>query len=135
MNTDTPKATPIDVVWADKPEPSKARLVVHPDSFTGKSSAAKRQEMGDFVVDLGRAEAVLPHLGRDLRERLAEVRTLGYLFYVGDRANQAVLPLRGCSIRDGPTQSARFTRPGRSIRSGIIRPAPGRRTTASVSTI
>src|SRR3954468_17457734 len=40
---------PIDAVWADKPEPSKARLVPHPDSFAGKSSAAKRQEMGDWL--------------------------------------------------------------------------------------
>jgi Xaa-Pro aminopeptidase len=40
---------PIDAVWADKPEPSKARLVVHPDDFTGKSSAAKRQEMADWL--------------------------------------------------------------------------------------
>jgi Xaa-Pro aminopeptidase len=40
---------PIDSVWADKPEPSKARLVPHPDRFAGKSSAAKRQEMADWL--------------------------------------------------------------------------------------
>ena len=34
---------PIDAVWADRPEPSRARLIVHPDEFAGRSSAAKRQ--------------------------------------------------------------------------------------------
>src|SRR3712207_237471 len=38
---------PVDAVWADKPGPSKARLAVHPESYAGKSSAAKRQEMAD----------------------------------------------------------------------------------------
>jgi len=36
------RRNPIDAVWADKPEPSRARLVVHPDSLAGRSSAAKR---------------------------------------------------------------------------------------------
>ncbi|WP_114953549.1 aminopeptidase P family protein [Sphingosinicella terrae] len=40
---------PIDSVWADKPEPSRARLIVHPDSLAGKPSAAKRQEMADWL--------------------------------------------------------------------------------------
>ena len=30
---------PIDAVWADRPEPSKARLIVQPDEFAGKTSA------------------------------------------------------------------------------------------------
>jgi Xaa-Pro aminopeptidase len=40
---------PIDAIWEDRPEPSKAQLVVHPDSYAGKSSAAKRQEMADWL--------------------------------------------------------------------------------------
>ena len=40
---------PIDAVWADQPEPSRARLIVHPDAHAGKSSAAKRQEMADWL--------------------------------------------------------------------------------------
>ena len=40
---------PIDSVWADRPEASKARLVVHPDAYAGKPSAAKRQEMADWL--------------------------------------------------------------------------------------
>jgi Xaa-Pro aminopeptidase len=53
---------PIDAVWADKPEPSKARLVVHPDNFTGKSSAAKRQEMADWLREQKADAAVLSAL-------------------------------------------------------------------------
>src|SRR5947209_1163774 len=43
------RRNPIDAVWADKPEPSKARLIVHPDTYAGKSSAAKRQEIADWL--------------------------------------------------------------------------------------
>ncbi len=53
---------PVDAVWADKPEPSKARLVVHPDRFTGKSSAAKRQEMADWLHEQKADAAVLSAL-------------------------------------------------------------------------
>ncbi|HYW17483.1 MAG TPA: aminopeptidase P family protein [Allosphingosinicella sp.] len=56
------QSNPIDAVWADKPEPSKARLVVHPDSFTGKSSAAKRQEMADWLQEQKADAAVLSAL-------------------------------------------------------------------------
>ncbi|HEY0014328.1 MAG TPA: aminopeptidase P family protein [Allosphingosinicella sp.] len=53
---------PIDAVWADKPEPSKARVIVHPDGFAGKSSAAKRQEMADWLKAQGAHSAVLSAL-------------------------------------------------------------------------
>jgi Xaa-Pro aminopeptidase len=43
------RTNPIDTVWADKPEPSRARLVAHPDEFAGRSSASKRQEMADWL--------------------------------------------------------------------------------------
>ena len=43
------RRNPIDAVWADQPEPSPARLIVHPDTYAGKSSAAKRQEMADWL--------------------------------------------------------------------------------------
>jgi Xaa-Pro aminopeptidase len=56
------RRNPIDAVWADKPEPSKARLVVHPDDFTGKSSAAKRQEMADWLRGQKADAAVLSAL-------------------------------------------------------------------------
>ncbi|HYE26747.1 MAG TPA: aminopeptidase P family protein [Allosphingosinicella sp.] len=53
---------PIDAVWSDKPEPSKARLVVHPDALAGKSSAAKRQEMADWLREQKADAAVLSAL-------------------------------------------------------------------------
>lgn len=53
---------PIDAVWADRPEPSRARLIVHPDAFTGKSSAAKRHEMADWLKGEGADVAVLAAL-------------------------------------------------------------------------
>jgi Xaa-Pro aminopeptidase len=53
---------PIDAVWRDRPEPSQARLIVHPDSYAGKSSAAKRQEMADWLKQEGANAAVLAAL-------------------------------------------------------------------------
>ena len=53
---------PIDAVWADKPEPSRARLIVHPDQYAGKSSAAKRQEMAEQLHEMKADAAVLAAL-------------------------------------------------------------------------
>jgi Xaa-Pro aminopeptidase len=56
------RRNPIDAVWADKPEPSKAHLIVHPEAYTGKSSAAKRQEMADWLHEQKADAAVLSAL-------------------------------------------------------------------------
>ena len=56
------RRNPIDAVWADRPEPSRAHLIVHPDRYTGKSSAAKRQEMADWLKEQGADAAVLAAL-------------------------------------------------------------------------
>jgi Xaa-Pro aminopeptidase len=53
---------PIDAVWPDRPEPSAARLVVHPDRLAGKNSAEKRAEMADWLVKRGADAAVLSAL-------------------------------------------------------------------------
>jgi Xaa-Pro aminopeptidase len=53
---------PIDKVWADRPEPSRARLIVHPDAFAGESSAAKRQQMADWLKEQKADAAVLAAL-------------------------------------------------------------------------
>ena len=53
---------PIDAVWAEQPRPSTAKLIVHPDSYAGKSSAAKRQEMGDWLREQKADAAVLSAL-------------------------------------------------------------------------
>ena len=39
------RRNPIDAVWADQPEPSRARLIVHPDDYAGQ--ILRRQAPGD----------------------------------------------------------------------------------------
>ena len=41
---------PIDAVWADRPDPSDARLVVQRDELAGRSAAAKRQDIADWLT-------------------------------------------------------------------------------------
>ena len=53
---------PIDAVWADRPQPSKARLVVQPEELAGQSSADKRQAMADWLKGEGADAAVLAAL-------------------------------------------------------------------------
>ena len=53
---------PIDKIWDDRPEASKARLVVHPDRYAGRSSAEKRQDIADWLTDKGADAAVLSAL-------------------------------------------------------------------------
>ena len=56
------RKNPIDAVWADRPEPSRARLIVHPDAYAGHSSAAKRQAMADWLKEEKADAAVLAAL-------------------------------------------------------------------------
>ena len=53
---------PIDAVWSDQPEPSKARLVVQSDEFAGKGSAEKRHDIADWLAKEGADAAVLAAL-------------------------------------------------------------------------
>jgi Xaa-Pro aminopeptidase len=53
---------PIDKIWADQPEASKAHLVVQPEKYTGRSSADKRQEIADWLTGQGADAAVLSAL-------------------------------------------------------------------------
>ena len=53
---------PIDAVWADRPEPSKARLIVQPDEYAGQGSAEKRHDMADWLAKEGADAAVLAAL-------------------------------------------------------------------------
>jgi len=56
------RRNPIDAVWSDQPEPSRARLIVHSDDYAGRSSAAKRQEMADWLKEQKADAAVLAAL-------------------------------------------------------------------------
>ncbi len=43
-------ANPIDAIWTDHPAPSDAMLTVHDDAHAGRSSAAKRAEIADWLA-------------------------------------------------------------------------------------
>ncbi|MDQ3143679.1 MAG: aminopeptidase P family protein [Pseudomonadota bacterium] len=53
---------PIDAVWADRPEPSAARLAVQPEALAGKSSAEKRHDIADWLSEKKADAAVLAAL-------------------------------------------------------------------------
>lgn len=53
---------PIDAIWPDKPMPSAAKLIVHDDSYAGKTSAEKRQDMADAMAEKDVDAAVLAAL-------------------------------------------------------------------------
>ncbi len=55
-------ANPIDAVWTDHPLPSDAKLIVQSDALAGKSSAAKRAEIADWLGEQGADAAVLSAL-------------------------------------------------------------------------
>lgn len=49
---------PVDTIWPDRPEPSKAHLVAHDDIYAGKSARDKRQDMADWL-ETRKADAVV----------------------------------------------------------------------------
>ena len=53
---------PIDQVWTDRPEASKAHLVVQPDQYAGKSAPEKRTEIADWLTKQHADAAVLSAL-------------------------------------------------------------------------
>ena len=53
---------PIDMVWQDRPEASRARLVVQPDEYAGRSSADKRTAIAEWLGEVGADAAVLAAL-------------------------------------------------------------------------
>jgi Xaa-Pro aminopeptidase len=56
------ESNPIDEIWKDRPEASKARLVVQSDEYAGKSAAEKRTEIGDWLARHHADAAVLSAL-------------------------------------------------------------------------
>jgi Xaa-Pro aminopeptidase len=53
---------PIDEIWTDRPQASKAHLVVQPDQYAGKSAAEKRTEIADWLSKEHADTAVLAAL-------------------------------------------------------------------------
>jgi Xaa-Pro aminopeptidase len=56
------RRNPIDAVWADRPEESKAHLVVQPDALAGRNAAEKRTDIGDWLGKIHADAAVLSAL-------------------------------------------------------------------------
>lgn len=55
-------SNPVDAIWPDRPQPSKARLIVHPERYAGRSAADKRQEIADWLRSKKAEAAVLSAL-------------------------------------------------------------------------
>jgi Xaa-Pro aminopeptidase len=53
---------PIDKIWSDRPEASKAKLVVQDEKYAGKSAAEKRTDIGDWLAKQKGDAAVLSAL-------------------------------------------------------------------------
>jgi Xaa-Pro aminopeptidase len=53
---------PIDKIWQDRPEASKAKLVVQPDEYAGKSAAEKRTDIAEWLEKHEADAAVLSAL-------------------------------------------------------------------------
>ena len=53
---------PIDIIWTDRPEASRAKLAVQADEYAGRSAADKRTEIGDWLAEQKADAAVLSAL-------------------------------------------------------------------------
>ncbi|HEX6218094.1 MAG TPA: aminopeptidase P family N-terminal domain-containing protein, partial [Sphingomicrobium sp.] len=53
---------PIDEIWKDRPEASKAQLIVQPDRYAGRNSAEKRHDIADWLAKQTADAAVLSAL-------------------------------------------------------------------------
>ncbi len=53
---------PIDAVWADRPEPSKAAAVPHDERLAGRSSSDKRSQVADWLKQEGYDATVITAL-------------------------------------------------------------------------
>ncbi len=56
------KSNPIDAVWADQPEKSDAKLMVHEDRYAGQNSAEKRAAVAEWLAENGVGSTVISAL-------------------------------------------------------------------------
>jgi Xaa-Pro aminopeptidase len=56
------EGNPVDAVWPDRPAPSPAPLAVHDEALAGRSAAAKRAEVADWLAQVGADALVVPAL-------------------------------------------------------------------------
>src|SRR3954469_3588449 len=110
---------PIDEIWKDRPEASKAHLIVQPDQHAGKSAAEKRTEIGDWLAKHHADAAVLSALdsiawafnirGADvthtpvaLAYALVHADGTSDLFVAGEKVTDAVRQHLGNAVRLHP---------------------------------
>ncbi len=109
-------ANPVDAVWIDRPAPSPASVTVHDNALAGRSSAAKRADIADWLAQQ-RADAVvltaLDSIAWTLNIRGGDVAhtpvALSYaivgsdgttdLFVAADKINDAVRQHLGNAVR------------------------------------
>jgi Xaa-Pro aminopeptidase len=53
------ETNPLDAVWADQPAAPLAPILPHPVSFSGRSSSAKRAELGEMLEEEGQDATIL----------------------------------------------------------------------------
>jgi Xaa-Pro aminopeptidase len=107
---------PVDAIWPDRPLPSAAKLVVHPDRLAGRSSAQKRAMMADEIRARGADAAILSALdsiawtfnirGQDVDRTpvalaFAAVNADGTadLFVAPEKIDEGVVPHLGNAVR------------------------------------
>jgi Xaa-Pro aminopeptidase len=56
------RENPIDKIWRDRPEASKAKLIVQPDDYAGRGAAEKRTDIAEWLEKHGADAAVLSAL-------------------------------------------------------------------------
>ena len=56
------KSNPIDAVWADQPDKSDAKLMVHDDQYAGQNSAEKRAAVAEWLTANGLDSTVISAL-------------------------------------------------------------------------
>jgi len=96
---------PVDAVWADRPQPSAARLTVQPEQYAGKSSAEKRHEIADWLGTQGADAAVLAALDSiawtfNIRGQDVEHTPVGLAFAVAHKDGTADLFVAGEKVGD-----------------------------------
>lgn len=93
---------PIDAIWDDQPAPSDAKLTVQGDATAGRTSAAKRAEIADWLSAQG-ADAVV----------LSALDSIAWLFNVrGADVSRTPVPL-AFSIVHGDGTADLFVAPGK----------------------
>lgn len=93
---------PIDLIWRDRPQPSSARIDVHPVELAGRSSDAKRKEVAEWLRSQGASYVVI-----------AALDSIAWLFNIrGHDVSRTPVAL-AFAIVDTDAKARLFTDPGK----------------------